>query len=206
MRRVVQTLVVMMVMLAVVGVVSADTRINPAANHIGGDTLFCGARGCELLNLHGVSLGLWPQADIDAAIAASDASGDNSQVAGEVQGTYGAVQLYVVFIGADTNEKQLCLYGHDEYNKENNFCFKRQASGDYNGVPSPSVANCTMWVAGVNVYVPDGASEVSSFGQYPSNFGVIVEVRPSSGTVIVELKKTGHLVEAGCDQIWGGVN
>ena len=105
-----------------------------------------------------------------------------------------------MFIGADTDEKQLCLFGYDEHGKQNDFCFKRQESGAYNGVPSPSVANCSMWLVGMDVFVPDGASEVSALTSSP-NAGEIIEVRPSSGTVIVLLYRIKHLVEAGCDQI-----
>lgn len=131
-RNLSRVLVVLVVLLAVVGTVAADGRINSGSFHLGGDTLFCyQGTGCELLNLNGVSLGMWSQADIDSAIAASDAAGANQQVGGDVQGSYGPAQLWVVWNGPDAVMKSLKLVGWDNWGKWSEFSFDIDESGSF---------------------------------------------------------------------------
>lgn len=71
---------------------------NPINGYMGGDGLFCGTNGCELLNQKGVSLGKWSQADIQAALATCAAEGKNMEI-GTVAGTHGSFTLSAVYDG-----------------------------------------------------------------------------------------------------------
>ena len=139
---IVRMMVIVAVLFAFVGAVSADGRMNSAPeNNMGGDSLFCyKGDGCELLNKHGVSLGKWSQDDIDAAIALSRETDSNVEVSpeGGFIASYGMSRLFIVFDGEGTFagdlryvENSLKLIGHDEYDKWVEFTFKIQGSGAY---------------------------------------------------------------------------
>ncbi len=105
-------------------ILADDGRINRAPYHFGGNALFCSEEiGCKLLNKTGYELAHWPQSDIATAFAASDTSGQNVQVKGEGQGTYGPMQLWSVSPNATTGNNQLCMIGFDEWGKQNDMCF-----------------------------------------------------------------------------------
>ncbi len=141
-HNLVRVMVIVAVLFAFVGAVSADGRMNPSPdNNMGGDSMFCyKGKGCELLNKRGVSLGKWSQADIDAAIATSRETDSNVEVApeGGIIASYGMSRLFIVFDGEGTFpgdlryvENSLKLIGYDEYNKWVEFTFKIQGSGAY---------------------------------------------------------------------------
>lgn len=141
-RNIVRIMIVVAVLFAFVGAVSADGRMNPAPdNNMGGDSLFCyQGDGCELLNKRGESLGVWSQDAIDAAIATSRETDSNVEVApeGGIIASYGMARLFIVFDGEGTFpgdlryvENSLKLVGYDEYNKWVEFTFKIQKSGAY---------------------------------------------------------------------------
>src|SRR4051812_35991471 len=96
-------------------VLADDGRINRAPYHFGGDTLFCKEEtGCTLLDKNGHELANFPMSEIAAAFALSDSTGQNVQVAGDGQGTFGPMQLWSVSPDATTGNNVLCMLGFDE--------------------------------------------------------------------------------------------
>lgn len=123
-------LLLILVLVIVSSVLADDGRINRAPYHFGGDTLFCNQdTGCTLLDKDGHELANWPQSDIAAAFATSDSTGQNVQIAGVGQGTYGVMQLWSVSPDATTGNNVICVIGFDEWSKQNNMCF--QVTKDY---------------------------------------------------------------------------
>src|SRR6185369_6759939 len=91
-------------------VLADDGRINRAPYHFGGNTLFCTQEsGCTLLDKNGYFLANWPEADIAAAFAATDTSGQNTKIDGDAQGTYGPMQLWSVNPDSDNGNNKLCM-------------------------------------------------------------------------------------------------
>lgn len=203
MRNLGRIAILLILLAALVGTVSADDgRINLPPYHLGGDTLYCdSASGCTLLNMNGQFLFNWPQGDVGSAIAAADESGEN-QLVGSGVGTYGEAQLWVVFSGPNADAKTLCLVGHDEHYKMNEFCFKMFADGVYEQAPvAVQMVDCSMWRAGMFVLL--NGYNLSPI--VPQAFGwMIIEVYPNSGTVLLE-DKGGKQFVVGCDQIHGGL-
>lgn len=134
-------------------VLADDGRINRAPYHFGGDTLFCNSdKGCTLLNKDGKELANWPQSDIAAAIAAVSQSGNNAQVSGEGQGTYGAVTLWAVNPNSTTGNNTLCMIGFDEWGKQNNMCFEVTKDYHFQQAPLPAVSPSTDCIINLAYY------------------------------------------------------
>jgi hypothetical protein len=140
-RSIVRILVVVLALLALVGVVSADGGINGSANgYFGGDSLFCsGARGCWLLNANRPAkgsapalLGEFAQADIQAALTTCKADATNV-IIGTIQGTFGPFTLSAVYDGP--NAKPVCslqVNAFEAAGKEAKpYVFEPLASGGY---------------------------------------------------------------------------
>ncbi len=151
-RRLVRILVVVLALLALVGVVSADGGINGAPNgYFGGDSLFCSStRGCWLLNSNSPAngsvpalLGEFAQADIQAALASCAASGENVTV-GTIQGTYGPFTLSAVYDGPNADPVcSLQINAFEGAGKEAKpYVFKPTANGGYASIAAPAKSNC----------------------------------------------------------------
>lgn len=152
MKRLVPASVMLLILVLVIvsGVLADDGRINRPPYHFGGDTLFCNQdTGCTLLNKDGHDIAHWPQSDIATAFALTDSTGQNTQIAGEGQGTYGPMQLWSVSPDATTGNNVICAIGFDEWGKQNNMCFQvtkdwhfEQAPLPVNAPPSPTPVPC----------------------------------------------------------------
>ncbi len=185
-------------------VLADDGRINRTPYHFGGDTLYCNEEdGCTLLNLTGLAIANWPQADIATAFAAVDETGVNTQV-GVEQGTYGPMQLWAVSPDATTGNNTLCLIGFDEWGKQNDMCFQVTPGFDFQQaplpapaptilddgtiVPPPPIIDCSMWSIG------DYVQLISDPMNY---YGQISSIDPGAGTVVFGKGDT----VAKCDEI-----
>ena len=144
-RRMVFVLVVVLALLALVGVVSADGGINGSANgYFGGDSFFCSsARGCWLLNGNRPAngavpelLGEFAQADIQAALATCAADGTNVTV-GTIQGTFGPFTLSAVYDGPNANPVcSLQINAFEGPGKEAKpYVFSPKSDGGYKAIP-----------------------------------------------------------------------
>ncbi len=123
-------------------VLADDGRINRAPYHFGGDTLFCNQeKGCTLLDKTGHELANWPTDAIATAFATADKSGQNAQVDGEQQGTYGPMQLWAVSPDATTGNNVLCMIGFDEWGKKNDMCFQVTKDWHFEQAPLPVTDN-----------------------------------------------------------------
>jgi len=140
-RSMVRVLVVVLALLALAGVVSADGGINGSANgYFGGDSLFCSsARGCWLLNPNRPAkgsvpalLGEFSQADIQAALATCAANATNV-IIGTIEGTYGPFTLSAVYDGPNADPVcSLQVNAFEAVGKESKpYSFKPMASGGY---------------------------------------------------------------------------
>jgi hypothetical protein len=163
-RSISRVLVVVLALLALAGVVSADGGINGSANgFFGGDSLFCDSvRGCWLLNgnrpANGsvpVLLGEFPQADIQAALGTCVAEGHNVEI-GTIQGTYGPFTLSAVYDGP--NAHPICslqVNGTEAEGKPAKpYSFAPKDDGNYDSIPAPVPAVEEETVSGGNVVPP----------------------------------------------------
>jgi hypothetical protein len=125
--------VCLLLVVIVSGVAMANgIRINPPPYHFGGDALFCEqGEGCELLDKDGNFLWSWAQADVDAAFAAVDQTGANTQIGENGEGTYGTAQLWALPPEVGSVHDRLCFFGYDEWGKTNFMCFIYTAEGVY---------------------------------------------------------------------------
>lgn len=125
--------VCLLLVVIVSGVAMANgIRINPPPYHFGGDALFCEqGEGCELLDKDGNFLWRWAQADVDAAFAAVDQTGANTQIGENGDGTYGTAQLWALPPEVGSVHDRLCFFGYDEWGKDNFMCFIYTAEGVY---------------------------------------------------------------------------
>ena len=155
MRSMVRVLVVVLALLALAGVVSADGGINSSANgYFGGDSLFCSsARGCWLLNPNRPAkgsvpalLGEFAQADIQAALTTCKADSTNV-IIGTIEGTYGPFTLSAVYDGP--NAKPVCslqINAFEAPGKEAKpYVFKPLASGGYAPISAPLGSDKCQW-------------------------------------------------------------
>ena len=150
MMRQISSLLVVLALLVLVGAVSADGGINGAANgYMGGDSLFCNSsRGCWLLNEHGVLLGEFPQADIQAALETCAASAANV-IIGTIDGTHGPFTLSAVYDGPNADPVcSLQVNGSEDDGKEARpYVFKPKADGSYSPIPKwDEEAKDPVWV------------------------------------------------------------
>lgn len=184
-------------------VMADDGRINRTPYHFGGDTLYCNEEeGCTLLNITGLGIANWPQADIATAFATVDQTGVNTQV-GVREGTYGPMQLWAVSPDATTGNNTLCLIGFDEWYKLNDMCFLVTPDFTFQQaalpVPAPivledgtiiiPVADCSMWAETDIVKLITGDYTTA---------GPITSIDITNGTVTVDASPT---YTAGCDEI-----
>lgn len=133
-----RVVVVVLALLALVGTVSAQVN-NPVNSYLGGDSLFCNsARGCWLLNEHGVLLGEFAQADIQAALATCAAEAHNV-IIGTIDGTYGPFTLSAVYDGPNANPVcSLQFNGSDGEGKEAKpYVFTPRSDGSYEPIGVP---------------------------------------------------------------------
>lgn len=184
-------LVLACLLLTIGGAVSADDgRINPPPYHFGGDTLYCDqGAGCRLLNLNGQLLGSWAESDIAAALAAVDQTGQNSPV-GDVAGSYGTATLWAVKSDDGSGNKQLCLFGFDEWYKQNYGCFAVTTNGKYLPISLVSPPDCSMFSVG---------TWVSLIADHDTD-GEIESIDATNGTVTLYLGK-GKTLIASCDAV-----
>jgi hypothetical protein len=146
-------MLLILVLVVVSSVFADDGRINRPPYHFGGDTLFCNQdTGCTLLNMNGHDIAHWPQSDIATAFALTDSTGQNTQIAGEGQGTYGPMQLWSVSPDATTGNNLICAIGFDEWGKQNNMCF--QVTKDFHYEQAPLPVNVPLSVPVVPTVVP----------------------------------------------------
>ena len=156
MRSMVRVLVVVLALLALAGVVSADGGINGSANgYFGGDSLFCSsARGCWLLNPDRpakgsvpVLLGEFAQADILAALTTCKADATNV-IIGTINGTYGPFTLSAVYDGP--NAVPVCslqVNGFEAVGKEAKpYVFKPTPSGGYASMTTAVDTSALCWM------------------------------------------------------------
>lgn len=207
-KRFVRVFVVVLLFGLLIGssVMADDGRINRTPYHFGGDTLYCNEEeGCTLLNITGLGIANWPQADIATAFATVDQTGVNTRV-GVREGTYGPMQLWAVSPDATTGNNTLCLIGFDEWFKLNDMCF--QVTPDFKFlqaglpvpapvvqddgtviVPPPPPTDCSMWNVGDTVKLITG--DYTTAGQ-------ITSIDTTNGTVTVDTKPS---YTAGCDEV-----
>lgn len=178
-------IVCLLLVLIVSGVAMANgIRINPPPYHFGGDALFCEqGEGCELLDKDGNFLWSWAQTDVDAAFAAVDQTGANTQIGENGTGTYGVAQLWALPPEVGDIHDRLCFFGFDEWGKSNFMCFL-YVNGAYlpvgltpASVPAPEatkepVADCTPVLSWPFVRVIGG-----------SEFGLVTMINFVDGTV-----------------------
>ena len=156
MRSMVRVLVVVLALLALAGVVSADGGINGSANgYFGGDSLFCSsARGCWLLNPDRpakgsvpVLLGEFAQADIQAALTTCKADSTNV-IIGTINGTYGPFTLSAVYDGP--NAVPVCsmqMNGFEAVDKEAKpYVFKPTPSNGYAAMTVSVDTSVDCWI------------------------------------------------------------
>jgi len=176
-------------------VLADDGRINRAPYHFGGDTLFCSKdKGCTLLDKDGHELATWSESDILAAFASENTSKQNTQVAGEGQGTYGAVQLWSVGGNAENGNDKLCMMGFDEWGKQNSMCFEVTKDFHFEQAPLPMSEvdhSCDRWSLG------DWVELISDTSKY----GEIRSINRDNSTVVFG-KRSG--IVAKCSEIEPG--
>jgi hypothetical protein len=146
---------ILVMVLALVGVVSADGGINGAANgYLGGDSFFCSStRGCWLLNSNSPAngsvpalLGEFAQADIQAALATCAAESHNVTI-GTIQGTYGPFTLSAVYDGPNADPVcSLQINASEGVGKEAKpYVFKPTPNGGYDPIASSTELVRCQW-------------------------------------------------------------
>ncbi len=179
------------VTLLVIGLVASaafanDGRINPPPYHFGGDALYCNHQeGCTLLSMTGQFLFNWSQAEIDAALAVLEQTGEKALV-GEGVGTYGAATLWAAPPEKAGEPHRLCFFAYDEWGKQNYMCFgvlqdrylpltlAPALVATPEATPEP-VPDCSMWSVGDFIIVIG-----------TNNRGPIISIDPTTGTLVFE--------------------